>query len=216
MQIKENIKAPRHWPLCGEFTGDRWIPRTKGQLRGKCFHLITSSCYVIKLFSEPMEVFWQMYASFRIICTFIYASSAMSSVNSARFCHYNTWYIIYTDMVVQFCSQPPVAYLLRTEQHIKIWQPFLPKASLGLRVLSLHAFVCVCVRPSECPSLACPREYSSPLQIKATKVEKKTPWLRIPLIFGLFDPDFKVQIQFQNKEIPYLELVHAITHHIFK
>ena len=30
-QIKENIKAPRHWSLCGEFTGDRWIPRTKGQ-----------------------------------------------------------------------------------------------------------------------------------------------------------------------------------------
>ena len=23
--------APRHWPLCGESTGDRWIPRTKGQ-----------------------------------------------------------------------------------------------------------------------------------------------------------------------------------------
>ena len=30
-EIKENIKAQRHWPLCGEFTGDRWIPRTKGQ-----------------------------------------------------------------------------------------------------------------------------------------------------------------------------------------
>ena len=30
-QIKENIKAPRHGPLCGEFTGDRWIPRTNGQ-----------------------------------------------------------------------------------------------------------------------------------------------------------------------------------------
>ena len=42
-QIKENIKAPRHWPLCAEFTGDRWIPRTNGQLRGKCFHLMTSS-----------------------------------------------------------------------------------------------------------------------------------------------------------------------------
>ena len=25
-QIKENIKAPRHLPLYGEFTGDRWIP----------------------------------------------------------------------------------------------------------------------------------------------------------------------------------------------
>ena len=29
--IKGNIKAARHWPLCGEFTGDRWIPRTKDQ-----------------------------------------------------------------------------------------------------------------------------------------------------------------------------------------
>ena len=27
----KNIKAPRHGPLWGEFTGDRWIPRTKGQ-----------------------------------------------------------------------------------------------------------------------------------------------------------------------------------------
>ena len=26
-----NPKAPRHWPLCGEFTGDRWIPCTNGQ-----------------------------------------------------------------------------------------------------------------------------------------------------------------------------------------
>ena len=30
-QIKENNKVPRHWHLCEEFTGDRWIPRTKGQ-----------------------------------------------------------------------------------------------------------------------------------------------------------------------------------------
>ena len=29
VEIKENIKVPRHWPLCGEFTIDRWIPRTK-------------------------------------------------------------------------------------------------------------------------------------------------------------------------------------------
>ena len=25
-QIKENIKAPRHWPLCGEFTGPGEFP----------------------------------------------------------------------------------------------------------------------------------------------------------------------------------------------
>ena len=30
-QMKWNIKALRYWPLCGEFTGDRWIPCTKGQ-----------------------------------------------------------------------------------------------------------------------------------------------------------------------------------------
>ena len=24
-------QTPRHWPLWGEITGDRWIPRTKGQ-----------------------------------------------------------------------------------------------------------------------------------------------------------------------------------------
>ena len=42
----ENIKARRHWPLCGEFTGDRWIPRTNGKLHGKCFHLMTSSWFI--------------------------------------------------------------------------------------------------------------------------------------------------------------------------
>ena len=42
-QINGNIKAPRHWPLCGEFNGDRWIPRINGQLHGKCFNLMTLS-----------------------------------------------------------------------------------------------------------------------------------------------------------------------------
>ena len=31
---QRNIKALRHLPLCGEFTGHRWIFRTKGQKRG--------------------------------------------------------------------------------------------------------------------------------------------------------------------------------------
>ena len=39
----DRIKALGYWPLWGEFTGDQWIPRTKGQWRGKCFHLMTSS-----------------------------------------------------------------------------------------------------------------------------------------------------------------------------
>ena len=35
-QIKENIKALRHRPLCWEFTGDRWIPH-KGPVTRKMF-----------------------------------------------------------------------------------------------------------------------------------------------------------------------------------
>ena len=31
VQIKENIKAPHHWPLWGESTGGRWIPLIKDQ-----------------------------------------------------------------------------------------------------------------------------------------------------------------------------------------
>ena len=53
---KKNIKAPRHWPFRGEFTNDRWIPSTKDQWRGKCFHLITSSCLSIRSISIPEDV----------------------------------------------------------------------------------------------------------------------------------------------------------------
>ena len=42
--------------------GDRWIPRTNGQWRGKCFHLMTSSCMsrrmadILRIQSNPHEV----------------------------------------------------------------------------------------------------------------------------------------------------------------
>ena len=49
-QIKENIKAPRHWPLWGESTNDRWIPLTKGQQHGNMgsinMHYIESAMVV--------------------------------------------------------------------------------------------------------------------------------------------------------------------------
>ena len=52
-QIKENIKAPRHKPLWGEFTGDRWIPRTKVQQRGKCFDFydVIMHCFILGRYS---------------------------------------------------------------------------------------------------------------------------------------------------------------------
>ena len=44
---KKTSNAPRHWPLCGESTGDRWIPLTKGQQSGKSFHLMTSTFWCL-------------------------------------------------------------------------------------------------------------------------------------------------------------------------
>ena len=41
---------------------DRWIPRTKGQLRGKCFHLMTSSCH------KPLPVTHGLYETIGLLC----------------------------------------------------------------------------------------------------------------------------------------------------
>ena len=49
---KETSKLRVNWPLWGDFTGDPWIPRTNGQLRGKCFHLMTSPWW-------PMDILIQ-------------------------------------------------------------------------------------------------------------------------------------------------------------
>ena len=59
-QIKENITAPHHWPLCGDSTCGRWIPHTNGQYRGKCLHLMTSSCKTPEtiLFSWGTKLVW--------------------------------------------------------------------------------------------------------------------------------------------------------------
>ena len=46
---KTSLKAPRHWPLWGEFTCDQWIPLTKGPKRGKCFYLMTSSWHPLQV-----------------------------------------------------------------------------------------------------------------------------------------------------------------------
>ena len=57
-QIKENIKAPRHWPLYGEFTSDRWIPRTKGQERG-IFRMITASTIYVQFKISIMTILYE-------------------------------------------------------------------------------------------------------------------------------------------------------------
>ena len=56
---KKHTKAPRHWHLCEEFTGDRWISHTNGKEREKCFHLITSSCiWIVYQFLILENISW--------------------------------------------------------------------------------------------------------------------------------------------------------------
>ena len=73
-QMKEDIKAPRHWPLCGELTGDRWILCTKGQSRGKCFHLMASSwnsffCAIVHLVGPSIWLSDALFYNVFLPCT---------------------------------------------------------------------------------------------------------------------------------------------------
>ena len=74
---KKNTKALRNWPLYEEFTGDPWIPRTKGQQRGKCFHLMTSSWFrarksmIVKQFPSPYVLPPQQINHFALVYDFV-------------------------------------------------------------------------------------------------------------------------------------------------
>ena len=81
-QIKENIKAPRHWPLCREFTGDQWIPRTRGQKSGKCFHLMRSSCQCLLIVDLIHAFFFQnIKLAFSIISPLWYGVGSWNPVH---------------------------------------------------------------------------------------------------------------------------------------
>ena len=55
---QRKLQSSASLAFCVEFTGDRWIPRTDGQLRGKCFHLMTSSCRWSTCWSVTQLVLW--------------------------------------------------------------------------------------------------------------------------------------------------------------
>ena len=85
VEIKENIKALRLWPLCGEFPGDRWIPHTKGQERGKYFHLMTSSCGFTDRGSDTAVL------SASMSCTFVCLGSVSEKRSLGPTCGAGPW-----------------------------------------------------------------------------------------------------------------------------
>ena len=110
--------------------------------------------------------------------------------------------------------------LLILLNHYSIWclkSPFLPEASFGLRVLSLSASVCVCVRP--CVNHELVRVITHhPFLLGSPNLDQrcKRPWLRSLLFCGAIDRELQGQIELQNQNLPHFELVHAITHHQLK
>ena len=76
---------------------------------------------------------------------------------------------------------------------------FLPDASIGLRVLSLPASVRPSVSPSACHQV-CPRDNSSPVQVRATKFGPKVlnTLVKIPVVWGLIEHDMSNLTYFQN------------------
>ena len=71
--------------------------------------------------------------------------------------------------------------ILESAGQLKLHLILLPEASFGLRVLSLPACVCLCVRQS----WACPSDNSSTVQARITKFgpEKQNTLVKIPIVF---------------------------------
>ena len=79
-QIKENIKALLHWPLWGEFTGDRWIPLTKA---GN---------------TEIVAIWWRHHVSIRVIEDDIQAGYDTCVSLYYKFSIWQTHSLVFTNM----------------------------------------------------------------------------------------------------------------------
>ena len=61
-QIKENIKAPRHWPLCGEFSGTGEFPAQRAS------------------YAENVSIWWRHHGTTRYMCFVFFHSLSRSLV----------------------------------------------------------------------------------------------------------------------------------------
>ena len=73
VQIKENINAPRHWPLCGEFTGDRWIPRTNASN------------------AENVSIWWRHHGELQCVATVFLLAGTERYFRQSRISSWSRW-----------------------------------------------------------------------------------------------------------------------------
>ena len=67
-QIKENIKAPRHWPLCGEFTGDGEFPVQRPSNAENVFIWWRHNDHLISIVSSDIVVEILLFGNCKITC----------------------------------------------------------------------------------------------------------------------------------------------------
>ena len=72
-EIKENIKAPRHWPLCGEFTGTGEFPT---QMASN---------------AENVYIWWRHHVQVRSLCYLFHRYPSMYITSLGGYWYYWTW-----------------------------------------------------------------------------------------------------------------------------
>ena len=70
---------------------DRWIPRTNGQSRGKCFHLMTASCTLEQCIVGVMRLLYSSYTQCAAVKIHFSWTTEPPHRNSPFLCN-STWY----------------------------------------------------------------------------------------------------------------------------
>ena len=166
---------------------------------------------------------WGIYSASAVrICVEVAFSIYLFPGN--RFCHLSLKFTEILFDVVELFEK--CAFDLRDTQGIALieiitgdflWWILLPKASFGLRVLSLPASVSVCVRPCVNHKLVRAITHHQ-FQLGSPNLDQrcKSPRLRSLLFCGTIDRDLQGQIELQSRNLPHFKLFHAITHHQLK
>ena len=79
---------------------DRWIPRTKGQLRGKCFHLMTSSCQAGTFFHHRHEIILRTLFKVYVIWLYVCNKPQATRLGKSDYNIYK-WHVIYVGKTVE-------------------------------------------------------------------------------------------------------------------
>ena len=107
---------------------DRWIPRTKGQLRGQCFHLMTSSCIGQQWFT------WSIFGTYPFAECLMLQTMHGNSENPSSFCRRYKYLFINP-------SKPCDAYILSVD-FCGRWHIFAQENSFENVVWKIAASLC--------------------------------------------------------------------------